>query len=55
MRLKIKQSRPNILNDAIQRAVELEVFYRAESRRSENVRSLDQEKYGIGGSILINS
>lgn len=42
-RLKIKQARPNSLNDAIQRAVELEAFYRAESRRTESVRSVDQE------------
>ena len=53
MRLKIKQSKPNGLNDAIQRAVELEAFYRAESRRTENVRSVDQES-GIGHGSKID-
>lgn len=32
MRLKIKQSRPADLNDAVRHAVELEAFYRAEQR-----------------------
>ena len=43
MRLKIKQARPVNLNDAIQRAVELEAFYRAERRQKEIVRSVDTE------------
>ena len=43
MRLKIKQARPVNLNDAIQRAVELEAFYRAERRQREIVRSVDTE------------
>jgi hypothetical protein len=43
MRLKIKQSRPTSFNDAIQRAVELEAFYKAEIRRTENFRSVDQD------------
>ncbi|XP_056006949.1 uncharacterized protein LOC130050723 [Ostrea edulis] len=38
MRLKIKQARPVNLNDAIQRAVELEAYNRAESRRIDAVR-----------------
>jgi hypothetical protein len=50
MRLKIKQSRPTSFNDAIQRAVELEAFYKAEIRRSENVRSTDQNS-GQGSKI----
>lgn len=50
MRLKIKQARSNSLNDAIQRAVELEAFYRAESRRTESVRSVDQEDGSGHGS-----
>ena len=41
MRLKIKQARPSSLNDAIQRAVELEAFSRAEKRRTETVRVSD--------------
>ena len=50
MRLKIKQSRPSSFNDAIQRAVELEAFYKAEIRRTENVRSMDQDS-GQGSKI----
>ena len=42
MRLKIKQARPVNLNDAIQRAVELEAFNRAERRRKENVCIIDK-------------
>ena len=34
MRLKIKQARPVNLNDAVRHAVELEAFYRAESRQT---------------------
>ena len=34
MRLKIKQARPVDLNDAVRHAVELEAFYRAESRQA---------------------
>ena len=41
MRLKIKQARPFSLNDALQRAVELEAFSRAEKRRTETVRVSD--------------
>jgi hypothetical protein len=50
MRLKIKQSRPSSFNDAIQRAVELEAFYKEENRRTENVRSMDQDS-GQGSKI----
>ena len=50
MRLKIKQSRLSSLNDAIQRAVELEASYRAERR---TVRILDQET-GIGHGSKID-
>ena len=42
MRLKIKQARPVNLNDAIQRAVELEAFNRVEKRRKENVCIIDK-------------
>ena len=42
MRLKIKQARPVNLNDAIQRAVELEAFNRAERRRNDNVYIIDK-------------
>lgn len=52
MCLKIKQARPNSINDAIQRAVELEAFYRAESRRTESVRSMDQEAGSRHGSKI---
>ena len=40
MRLKIKQARPVDLNDAIQHAVELESFYRAERRQQGMVRPI---------------
>ena len=43
MRLKIKQARPSSLNDAIQRAVELEAFNRAEKRRTETVRWMEHK------------
>ena len=43
MRLKIKQARPSSLNDAIQRAVELEAFNRAEKRRTETVRLMEHK------------
>ena len=43
MRLKIKQARPSSLNDAIQRAVELDAFNRAEKRRTENVRWMEHK------------
>ena len=42
-RLKIKQARPSCLNDAIQRAVELEAFSRAEKRRTETVRWMEHK------------
>jgi hypothetical protein len=41
--LKIKQPRPSSFNNVIQRALELEVFYKAEIHRTENVRSMDQD------------
>ena len=44
MRLKIKQARPVNLNDAIQRAVELEAFSRAERRRKEHVHVIVNDK-----------
>ena len=43
MRLKIKQARPSSLNDAIQRAVELEAFNRADKRRTETVRWMEHK------------
>ena len=43
MRLKIKQARPSSLNDAIQRAVELEAFNKAEKRRTETVRWMEHK------------
>lgn len=42
MRLKIKQARPINLNDAIQRAVELEAYYRAENRHTDAVRTMSE-------------
>ena len=43
MRLKIKQARPSSLNDAIQRAVELDAFNKAEKRRTETVRWMEHK------------
>ena len=43
MRLKIKQARPSSLNDAIQTAVELEAFNRAEKRRTKIVRWMEHK------------
>ena len=43
MRLKIKQARPSSLNDAIQRAVELDAFNRAEKRGTETVRWMEHK------------
>ena len=43
MRIKIKQTRPGCLNEAIQRAVELEAYYKAERRRTENIRTMEQQ------------
>lgn len=42
MHLKIKQARPINLNDAIQRAVELEAYYRAENRHTDTVRTMSE-------------
>ena len=39
MRLRIKQARPSDLSGAVRNAVELEVFYRAEKRHQEQVRT----------------
>ena len=43
MRLKIKQARPLNLNDAIQRAVELEAYNRAERQRTDNIRVMNKD------------
>ena len=51
MRLKIKQARPVNLNDAIQRAVELEAFNRAERRRKENVHDIDKDSSEKGSRL----
>ena len=51
MRLKIKQARPVNLNDAIQRAVELEAFNRAERRRKENVNVIDKDSSEKGSRV----
>ena len=42
MRLEIKQGRPINLNDAIQRAIELEAFFRAEKRHTEGIVRSDR-------------
>ncbi len=36
MRIRVKQSRPTNLNDAVRHAVELEAFHRAEKKKSES-------------------
>ena len=51
MRLKIKQARPVNLNDAIQRAVELEAFNRAERRRKENIHVIDKDSSDKGNRM----
>ena len=51
MRLKIKQARPVNLNDAIQRAVELEAFNRAERRRKENFHVIDKDSSEKGSRV----
>lgn len=38
MRLRIQQSRPKYLNDAVRLAVEIEAFYRAMRQRRHDVR-----------------
>ena len=51
MRLKIKQARPVNPNDAIQRAVELEAFSRAEQRRKEHVHVIDKDSSEKGSRM----
>ena len=57
MRLRIQQSRPRTLNDAVRLAVEIEAFCRAERQRRQDIgfsRGISNESKDLDSSTHVN-